>query len=350
MNNLLKKLAGANLSRILLRGDVIAFLLILWVFVVPVAYIIASNTQAVTNFLSELNSSPNPLRTAKFFSIPLVWVINFIAIILITIFWYSLKTASRGRDIDDREVSSKIEQSERRIYEDVRRQLLQRAEKELVGTELVTQALERKLQDGILVTLDKALKTRLDAAASKVHALNHIDETLGRIRIKLDGPSSRAENAAAISRIFAYAFAMLGVTLAIYRVTSLEAAQTFGINYDWPNVMMKAGPWVGLVLLIEFTALLFLRFYNRSIELQRYFTRELAGIESQFLGLKVAIDIGGRTDGVKASAALLKIEPNSFVEDREEELSTLNKAIEGVADLVKKLKPVADAGVSKASE
>ncbi|PCK80014.1 hypothetical protein [Rhizobium sophoriradicis] len=249
-----------------------------------------------------------------------------------------------NRDIGDREVASKIELSERRIYQDVKRELFERAEKELVGTELVTKVLERKLEDGIVVTLDRAIKTRLDGAASKLHALNHIDETLGRIRIKLDGPSSRAERAAGISRILAYAFAVFGVVLATYRVVSLDLPQPPTTTYDWPAVAMKAGPWVGLVLLVEFTALLFLRFYNRSIELQRYFTRELAGIESQFLGLKVAIDVGGRIDGVRASAALLKVEPASFVEDKEGELSTLTKAIESMADVIQKLKPAAEAG------
>ncbi|EJC69344.1 hypothetical protein Rleg5DRAFT_5132 [Rhizobium leguminosarum bv. viciae WSM1455] len=51
-----------------------------------------------------------------------------------------------------------------------------------------------------------------------------------------------------------------------------------------------------------------------------------------------------------ASAALLKVEPASFVEDKEEELSTLTKAIESMADVIKRLKPAADAVASKASE
>ncbi|MGO8091638.1 hypothetical protein AB9E29_31370 [Rhizobium leguminosarum] len=287
----------------------------------------------------------NAINTAQLYSIRVASVLNFVAIIIgFVAAWQIFGRLNAGRDLDDREVSSKIEQSERRIYQDVRREFLERAEKELVGTDLITQVLERKLQDGMLVTLDKALKAKLDAAASKVHALNHIDETLGRIRIKLDGPSSRAERAAGISRILAYAFAVFGVVLATYRVLSLDLPQPSPTAYDWPTVAMKAGPWVGLVLLVEFTALLFLRFYNRSIELQRYFTRELAGIESQFLGLKVAIDVGGRIDGVRASAALLKVEPASFVEDTQEELSTLTKAIESMADVIKKLKPAAEAG------
>ncbi|EJC69347.1 hypothetical protein Rleg5DRAFT_5135 [Rhizobium leguminosarum bv. viciae WSM1455] len=262
--------------------------LFLLVFSTPITYSIV-----ISAF--NLDRSNHNVDDIAFYSIPILMVLFYFA------YKRTTPAAATDSDIHDREVSSKIEMSERRIYQDVRRELFQRAEKELAGSELITEVLERKLQDGILVALDKALKTKLDAAASKVHALNHIDETLGRIRIKLDGPSSRAEGAAAISRILAYAFAVFGVVLATYRVVSFDLPDPPTTAYDWPTVAMKAGPWVGLVLLVEFTALLFLRFYNRSIELQRYFTRELAGIESQFLGLKVAIDVGGRIDGVRAS-------------------------------------------------
>lgn len=68
---------------------------------------------------------------------------------------------------------------------------------------------------------------------------------------------------------------------------------------------VQAAPWAGFVLLAEFTALLFLRFSNQSIALQRYFTEGLAQLRDRHLAMRFIVEFGTPEEVVSAAQKML---------------------------------------------
>lgn len=256
------------------------------------------------------------------------------------------------RDQLDREVSRRFDYNSKQLYEELSAEVRGRIDEALTSNALVEQVLDQKLKEELLVELDDAVNSKLQLSAAKVQAIRHINEMVERVRIKFDSPASAAEKAAKRSTSLAYFMAFSGVVVAFGRVIHIAAQQSFPIVpvqtsaplpahvWSWPEVVSQSGPWIGLVLLIEFTALLFFRFYARSIELQRHFTEKLATLETQFTSLKVVVDLGSAEDIVKAAVVTMNIADVPFTKpDDSEDISTLAKMVESLADVVKKLKP-----------
>lgn len=90
-------------------------------------------------------------------------------------------------------------------------------------------------------------------------------------------------------------------------------------------------------MLIEFTALVFFKFYLRSLELQRYFTKELANSESRFGALRIITELGSDEQAVRAALEFMNVTENNF---RPDEPSALPDNISVLADVASKVKDI----------
>ncbi|WP_156408705.1 hypothetical protein [Rhizobium sp. Root708] len=301
----------------------------------------------ITEFLQTMLKVLGNGTLSVFFAVAVVSVIFFAAPDLLR-YWSRLlvsflsKDSPNLRDTLEREASSRIQLSERQVFDRLKTQVEKRIEEHLQSDDFLKKVVQAKLDDTLIEEVDAALSARVHVEATKLKALDHLKLTLDSNKKNLEGPASRAEAAAAVSRRLAYLFAIAGVLVAGLRLYVVNDAQVAG-DIHWPTVALRSGPWVGLILLIEFTALLFFKFYGRSIELQRYFTRELSVIENQFAALQVTIDLGGPSDAVRSATAMLKAgEPNVFQDEKAEDLNSLTNALTDLAGLIKKVKPGAE--------
>ena len=238
--------------------------------------------------------------------------------IILTLFYFTTRkgnTSSKENDRTDRFISERIGQSEDRLSRQIEESLNRRVA-DVVDNSLsnsssaIAKAMLEKLDAQMLETIDSALARRVNKVAAEGRRWRDVLDVFDRLRIRLDGPASRAEQSAMYFRRMAAVLAGAGVCIAAVRVFST-------LYYDGPSLFALAlysgAPWVGLVLLIEFTALLFQRFYSRSIELQRYFTKELSATELKLVALRVIIDTGTREQIVEACRTLFASETNAWL-------------------------------------
>ena len=231
-------------------------------------------------------------------------------------------------DLTLRAISAEVEQSERRIEQQLLRRLDRRIAEVASSDEIVSRLLDQKLQDGIIEATDKALANRVSPEAKRIRLQRFLDDASDRLRLKYDGPAGRAENSATIARRFSYFLATFGLLIAASRVflsgdftlLLVELVRDNKADHFWPLVFAQAAPWVGLVALAEFTALVFFRFYLRSIELQGYFTRELANSESRFGALKIITEIGSDEQVVSAARDMMQVSENELSAAKEGDL------------------------------
>ena len=250
--------------------------------------------------------------------------------IILTLFYFTTRkgnTSSKENDRTDRFISERIGQSEDRLSRQIEESLNRRVA-DVVDNSLsnsssaIAKAMLEKLDAQMLETIDSALARRVNKVAAEGRRWRDVLDVFDRLRIRLDGPASRAEQSAMYFRRMAAVLAGAGVCIAAVRVfstlyyDSLERAVQL-TSGDGPSLFALAlysgAPWVGLVLLIEFTALLFQRFYSRSIELQRYFTKELSATELKLVALRVIIDTGTREQIVEACRTLFASETNAWL-------------------------------------
>lgn len=226
-------------------------------------------------------------------------------------------------DVQMRALNSQIEQIERRIGDELRQHLDRELLNVASGENIVNRMLDRRLKDGLLVTVDDALLERTSPVGRKIRVHDLLADVSDRLRLKYDGPAARAEWSATWSRRLSYALAITGLLVATVRVITssgftdaiMALIKENKAEHFWPLVFAQAAPWVGLVVLIEFTALIFFKFYVRSIELQRYFTRELANSEGRFGALRVITEVGTPEQSVSAALALMALQENSLRSD-----------------------------------
>ncbi len=295
--------------------------------------------------------SGNILERIQFSSMSTFTIIQFALFVgamgasLISAGWLINERSRIARRADElqRALNSKLELSERRIEKQFRRELDTQIGQIVSSDEIVSRLLDQKLSDGIIEATDKALAARTGPEAKRIRLQRFLDDVSDRLRIKYDGPAGRAEDSATIARRFSYCLAMFGLVLAACRVflsggfneTLIRLIDGGKGEHFWPLIFAQAAPWVGLIVLIEFTALIFFRFYLRSIELQRYFTKELANSENRFGALRIITELGSDEQAVKAAFDFMKVNENNL---RSDETDALPKNVSVFADAASKLK------------
>lgn len=246
-------------------------------------------------------------------------------------------------DLTQRAISAEVEQSERRIEQQLLRTLDRKIAEAASSDEIVSRLLDQKLQDGIIEAADRAVSGRTAPEARRIRLQRFLDDVSDRLRIKYDGPAGRAENSATIARRMSYVLASIGLLIACVRVffsgdftyELINLLQNDKSDHFWPLVFAQSAPWIGLVLLVEFTALVFFRFYLRAIELQRYFTRELANSESRFGALRIITEIGSDEQAVSAALSMMEIGENNLQAEKDSEVP---KNVSAFADAASKIK------------
>jgi len=129
---------------------------------------------------------------------------------------------------------------------------------------------------------------------------------------------------------------MGGSSVGAFRIYLLAKAgpsllELFSLTYDRsiiPILAARAAPWVGFVLLAEFTALLFLRFSNQAIALQRYFTEGLAQLRDRHLAMRFIIEYGTPAQIVDAAHKMVEVSSRElkFLDEAKNDNSLLTKA------------------------
>ncbi|KTQ92668.1 hypothetical protein NS226_15370 [Aureimonas ureilytica] len=265
------------------------------------------------------------------------------------------KQVTYNDDLSERVISSRIEQSERRIQSEVQRTIDRQIADIISGdigetNQVIAKLLAERLDSGVVAAVQDAVGRQLDLAAREARRWQHIENTFDRIRTKLDGPASRAEVAANRFRNAAMLICFFGLGLACLRLWGegdfvdriLPLATAENSSAVWMVVFAKAAPWVGVILLAEFTALLFFRAYQRAIELQRYFTRELAILEARFAGLRVILDLGTPDQQYDVVKALMAAEANILSPDAgTPDPATVSSILSAIGAAVKDFKPSA---------
>ncbi|MGQ5718442.1 hypothetical protein [Pseudochrobactrum asaccharolyticum] len=164
----------------------------------------------------------------------------------------------------------------------------------------IKQIIEEKFGDDLVTAVSRALAQRVDQESKTIKSIRHLEQVTTELKYRLEGPAGRAENHARIARQLAYSLATIGLIIALWRVYTLkDLTASLTVIYAitkgqsvWPFIIAHTAPWFGLILLIEFTALLFVRFSTQASMQQRYFTEAYTELKDRHAALRTIIEYG----------------------------------------------------------
>jgi hypothetical protein len=145
--------------------------------------------------------------------------------------------------------------------------------------------------------------------------------------------------------VLAIAIGACGILIAYLRVGDLDNLSNnilalksiAGERSVWPYIFALSAPWVSLIALVEFTALMLLKISNKLSVEQRHYTELLVEFTDRILALKAVVRFGDPDQVVTAASLLLKNNPKveTKSEGLEESLSAITKITESLAAVVK---------------
>ncbi|MDA5627820.1 MULTISPECIES: hypothetical protein [Agrobacterium] len=267
--------------------------------------------------------------------------------------WVSLAASagsyyfSRRRGYDDqleRARMSEWQLFQRGLANDFKHISAREAEK-LLSKDVIAATIDAKIDEAFVSGVDKALRKRLNQEAKVVDVIEFIEAAEQRIRTMLDGPASRAETRSGRLMIFAILIGAFGLFIAYSRVRGLgnlsdsllSLKTNVGAGSVWPYIFALSAPWVTLIALVEFTALMMLRLSNKLSLEQRHYTELLVEFTDRMLALKAVARFGNADQVVAAASLLIKHNPKveAKSEGLEESLSAITKITESLAAVVK---------------
>jgi len=255
-----------------------------------------------------------------------------------------LKLGRTYTDQIERARMSELQTFERNIRRDLDTITAREASK-LVPKEVIQSIIDARIDEAFVSGVDKAVRKRLDMEAKVIDVIDYIESAEQRIRTMLDGPAERAERRSGWLMFFAIIIGACGIFIAYLRVKglgnlsdSLLALKSIvGEGSVWPYIFALSAPWVTLIALVEFTALMLLKISNKlSIE-QRHYTELLVEFTDRILALKAIVRFGNADQVVTAASLLLRNNPKveAKSEGLEESLSAVTKITESLAAIVK---------------
>lgn len=240
------------------------------------------------------------------------------------------------KDEQERSFENSVQAAERRMEELIENRLKSAARESLDINPTLIRLLNEKLDVGLIEAVDDSLKRRITSEARSNRTLDFMNQVTLELKNRLEGPSARAETAASRARLGAYCMAIIGLLVAGYRVFTLGDLSNRLMNLLtiagdkplWPIIAAQAAPYVGFVLLAEFTAFLFLRFSNQSIALQRYFTEGLAQLRDRHLAMRFVVEFGSPEQVVEAAQRMIDASNRElkFLDETKKDDSALSKA------------------------
>ena len=250
------------------------------------------------------------------------------------------------RDVDQtgREMMSHVQLLERRLLKDLGTVSAREVDK-LASKEQIAAQINARIDEALVSTIDEALRKRLKDGAKVVDVIGYIDSVEERVRTLLDGPAGRAEKRSGWLMGLAILLAGAGIFIAYLRVIGLgnvsekilALKSLAGDGNVWPYVFVLSAPWVTLVALVEFSALMLLKLSAKLSLEQRHYTELLVEFTDRMLALKAVVRFGSADQVVAAATLLIKNNPKveAKSEGLEESLSAVTKITESLAAIVK---------------
>lgn len=245
----------------------------------------------------------------------------------------------------NRAVAADFQQFEKNVKQDIFRELSERYSEKIIPLDFVKDQIQSRLDEGLVKAIDDALRERLTEGAKWVDVVSYIDEANSRISLELNGPGGRAEKRASWLLRGALAVGGIGLAIAIYRVFTLvdlrdsllALSTSLGDKSAWPYVIALAAPWVSLIALVEFSALMLLKVSNQFTAEQRKYTELFKALNERLLALKVIVRSGTSEDVSRAASQLLRDVKTVEATDVnfEESISAITKITESLAAVVK---------------
>ncbi|RBO90473.1 hypothetical protein [Pseudochrobactrum asaccharolyticum] len=234
--------------------------------------------------------------------IPLyIWIVFAISIIAINYLLFNYITKKiKDEDEVSRWDTSELDLVEQRINRRIDYLINNTPSENLLSPDFFRKIIEEKFDDEIITSVDEALTRRVNKESKTIRTLDQLNGVTQELKIRLEGPAGRAERHAHTARRMAYIMAILGIGIAGYRIYLLtDLTTTLKEIYEltdgssiWPFIIAHSAPWLGLVLLIEFTALLFVRFSTQASTQQRYFTEAYTELKDRHAALSIIIEYG----------------------------------------------------------
>lgn len=248
-------------------------------------------------------------------------------------------------DQTQRSFMADFEQFEKNVKRDIFRTLQKQQLDKFAPKGLVLSEVQKRVDDALVSTIDEALQRRLTDGARSVDVIAYIDDIQARVLIALEGPAGRAESRSTGLMWGAILVGTIGLVIAVVRVFSLGdysenlllLNKQLGSRSVWPYVFALSTPWVTLVALVEFSALILLKLSNQFSLLQRQYTELLVEENARFLALKAIVRFGEADQIVAASNLFIrnKQPDESKDETMQESISAISKLTENLAGIVK---------------
>ncbi|QYM73236.1 hypothetical protein K1X45_01955 [Pseudochrobactrum sp. Wa41.01b-1] len=241
--------------------------------------------------------------------------------------------------------ADEIENTERRILSSAESMIQSAIEEKLNNKNILSPTIKEIVNEDLILSIDHSLRERITTEAKPMRLLSYMDKTTSEMRIRLEAAGHREERQAARARTYAFIAAYTGIFFAIIRVglslidktTLLPLFNIISPNFSvWPYILSSAAPWVGVILVCEFTAILLFKDSNGCSRRQRYFSEAYVELRDRHMALRTIIEYG-TPEQITASARSMIIynaHTNEAVKDTET-ISASARFIESLTGLFK---------------
>lgn len=243
------------------------------------------------------------------------------------------------KDIESRTDISELDNIETRINKRIDTLFQDKTINQTEYEKIFRNFVSENLDDDLLLSIDNALQERISKQGKSLRVIRFLDGVTSELKLRLEGPAGRAETQAKWARWGAYTLVIIGLSVAIYRIYILENVteslndlyKAAGDRSIWPFVFANSAPWLGLIFLIEFTALLFMRFSTHASIQQRYFTEGYTELKDRYAALRTIIEYGTDEQIVVSARSMIVYGQRQMTETNDAE--TINASSRLVASL-----------------
>ncbi|MBX8803286.1 hypothetical protein HBA92_21405 [Ochrobactrum sp. MR28] len=255
---------------------------------------------------------------------------------------YVMKRKNDADEAQRLEISS-IDLLEKRFENRINNLAKNISSKKLLDGTLSREIINEKFGDDLVTSVDEALQQRVGQVSKIIRSQNRLNEVTDDLKIRLEGPGGRAEKQANAARRLAYFMALLGVIVAVARIYYLKdqpVLETISKLADgrsiWPFIIAHSAPWIGLIILIEFAALMFVRFSTQANLQQRYFTESYTELKDRHAALSTIIEYGTPEQIITSARAMIVYGQRQMAESNDAEtISASSNLVQSLTGLIK---------------
>lgn len=255
-----------------------------------------------------------------------------------------LRARKNDADQQQRQDTAELDRFEKRITKRVDYLIKNASVDALLNHDVYKEIIDEKIGKDLLTSVDEELAKRVSQESKTIRVLARLDEVTEELKIRLEGPAGRAETQADWARYLAYFMAFIGISIALYRVSKLDnltdqLIQIYNIadgQSVWPYIIAHSAPWIGLVVLIEFTSLLFVRLSTQASTQQRYFTESYTELKDRHAALSTIIEYGTPEQIITSARAMIVYGQRQMTESNDAEtISASSNLVQSLTGLIK---------------